>query len=127
VFSESEYSRILGLILGVVHFKWWFFTTYLGVSSPSKWRDSYSHKHLLIFFFVFLFFSLHHSSILLFIIVWFSSSSYVSFHALYFRTYIIIIFTIIVFSLCPLEVNLHTYLTTWLSSCQVRIFFGFLT
>ena len=34
---------------------------------------------------------------------------------------------IIMFSLCPLEVNLHTYLTTWLSSCPVRIFFGFLT
>ena len=34
---------------------------------------------------------------------------------------------IIVFSLCPLDVNLHTYLTTWLSSCPVRIFFGFLT
>jgi len=34
---------------------------------------------------------------------------------------------IIVFYLCPLEVNLHTYLTTWLSSCPVGIFFGFLT
>ena len=35
--------------------------------------------------------------------------------------------TIIVFSLCPLEVYLHTYLTTWLSSCPVKIFLGFLT
>ena len=34
---------------------------------------------------------------------------------------------IIVFYFCPLEVNLHTYLTTWLSSCSVGIFFGFLT
>jgi len=34
---------------------------------------------------------------------------------------------ILCFSLCPLEVNLHTYLTTWLSSCPVGIFFGFLT
>jgi len=32
---------------------------------------------------------------------------------------------IIMFSLCPLEVNLHTYLTTWLSSYPVGIFFGF--
>jgi len=31
------------------------------------------------------------------------------------------------FSLCPLEVNLHTYLTTWLSLCPVGIFFGFFT
>ena len=30
-----------------------------------------------------------------------------------------------VFPLCPLEVNLHTYLTTWLSSCLVGTFFGF--
>ena len=29
------------------------------------------------------------------------------------------------FSFCSLEVNLHTYLTTWLSSCLVGIFFGF--
>ena len=34
---------------------------------------------------------------------------------------------IIVFSLWPLEVNLHTYLTTWLSSCPVGIFYSFLT
>jgi len=33
---------------------------------------------------------------------------------------------IIVFSLCPSEVNLHTYLTTWLSSFPVGIFLGFL-
>ena len=32
---------------------------------------------------------------------------------------------IILFSLCPLEVNLHTYITTWLSSCPVGISFGF--
>ena len=31
-----------------VHFKWRLFTTYLRVSSPSKWHDSYFHKHLLI-------------------------------------------------------------------------------
>jgi len=37
----------------------------------------------------------------------------------------IIIITILCFSLCPLEVNLHTYLTTWLSSCPIGIFFGF--
>ena len=34
---------------------------------------------------------------------------------------------IIVFSLCPIKVNLHTYLTSWLSLCPVRIFFGFIT
>ena len=34
---------------------------------------------------------------------------------------------IISFSLCSLVVNLHTYLTTWLSSCSVGIFFGSLT
>jgi len=33
---------------------------------------------------------------------------------------------IIVFFLCPLEENLHTYLSTWLSSCPVAIFYGFL-
>ena len=31
------------------------------------------------------------------------------------------------FSLCPLEVNIHNYLTIWLSSCPVGIFFGFIT
>ena len=34
---------------------------------------------------------------------------------------------IIVFSLCPLEEKLHTYLTTWLSLCSVTIFYGSLT
>jgi len=29
----------LGLILSALHFKWRLFTTHLGVSSPSKWRD----------------------------------------------------------------------------------------
>jgi len=33
----------------------------------------------------------------------------------------------IVFFLCPLEVIIRTYLTTWLSLCTVRIFFRFLT
>ena len=37
----------------------------------------------------------------------------------------IIIITILCFSLCPLKANLHTYLTTWLSSCLVGILFGF--
>jgi len=32
---------------------------------------------------------------------------------------------IISFSLCPSEVNFHTYLNTWLSSCSLRIFVGF--
>ena len=32
---------------------------------------------------------------------------------------------ILCFSLYPLELNIHTNLTTWLSSCPVRIFFGF--
>ena len=48
--------RVLSWVF--VHFKWRLFTTYLAVSSPSKWRDSYSHKHLLIFFcFCFLFYA----------------------------------------------------------------------
>ena len=34
---------------------------------------------------------------------------------------------IIVFCFYPLEVNFHTYLTTWLNSCPVGIFFEFLT
>jgi len=34
---------------------------------------------------------------------------------------------IIMFSFYHLELNLHTYLTTWLSSCLVRIFSEFLT
>ena len=37
----------------------------------------------------------------------------------------IIITLFLWFSLCPSEVNLHTYLTTWLSSCPVGIFVGF--
>ena len=37
----------------------------------------------------------------------------------------IIITLFLCFSLCPSEVNLHTYLTTWLSSFPVRIFIGF--
>ena len=37
----------------------------------------------------------------------------------------IIITLFLSFSLCPCEVNLHTYLTTWLNSCPVRIFLGF--
>ena len=34
----------------------------------------------------------------------------------------IVIFTYLLFSFFPLKVNLHTYLTTWLSSCPVGIF-----
>jgi len=75
---------------------------------------------------IFLSFSLRNSSILLFIYVWLSSSSYASFHIFYFRTFIIII-TILVFTFYPLELHLHTYLTTWLSLCPVGILFGFLT
>ena len=33
----------------------------------------------------------------------------------------------ILFSIFSLEVNIHTYLTTWLSSRPMGIFFGFLT
>jgi len=48
-------------------------------------------------------------------------------------SYVILIFAphhhhllILCVSLYSLEVNLHTYLTTWLSSCPMGIFFGFL-
>ena len=37
----------------------------------------------------------------------------------------IIITLFLCFSLCPFEVHIHTYLTTWLSLCPVRIFLGF--
>jgi len=128
MFSELSLLLSLGLIFSARHLKWRLFTTHLGVSTPSKWRDSLFHKHLLIsspflFFFPFpyaiipyfcsfMFGFLHHLVLL--------------FHVLYFCTFIIIII-IFVFSFFPLEVNLHTHLTTWLSSCQVGIFFGFLT
>jgi len=109
-----------------VHFKWRLFTIYLGVSSPSKWRDSLFHKHLLIsslLCFCFLFLTpFFHTFIHL---IWLSLPSYASFHIFYFRTFIVII-TILVFFLYPLEVHLHTYLSTWLSLCSVQILFGFI-
>jgi len=37
----------------------------------------------------------------------------------------IIITSFLCFSLCHYEVNIHTYLTTWLSLCPVGIFLGF--
>ena len=98
-------------------------------SSPSsKWHDSLLHSPIIfLHFFTFSFPSLHHSSSI-FLCSFFSSFTirftYYSCFLLFFLNYHHLI---LCFSLCPLEVNLHTFLTTWLSSCVVGIFFGFLT
>ena len=101
------------------------FTTHLGVPHFSKWHDnpfsSISFLHL--FTFSFLFFtplSIPFYSFLLFTI-W-SSIIFVSFCSSISH---LIITLYLCFSFCPLEVNLNTYLTTWLSLYPVGIFFGF--
>ena len=119
----SFVSYKLGLIMGVCALQVAVVHTYLGVSSPSKSRDSLFHNHLLIsspLWFSFLFLTPFFHT---FIYVWLSSSSYASFHIFYFCTFIIII-TILVFFIYPLQVHLHTYLSTWLSLCPVEILFG---
>ena len=74
---------------------------------------------------------LHHfSSILYVIVLFFSFSVFIvfSFHyMLFISAHHDLNHHIIVFSLCPLLENLHTYLTTWLSSCPMVIFFRFVT
>jgi len=91
------------------------------------WHPFFFHKlssslHL----FVILLCHPFHSSLYYYacILFWFSL---IFLHLMFFPfsqfTFIIII-TILCFSLCPLEVNLHTYLTTWLSLYPVGIFFG---
>ena len=117
----------IGSYLGCLCTMWWLFTNYLGVSSPSKWCDSLFHKDLLIsspfcFSFIFLtpfFHTFSHLCLAFFnIICFFSCPLYPHLH--HHNHHICVFFF-------PLKVNIHTYLTTWLSSCLVEIFFGFLT
>ena len=131
MFCEYEYSFYLGLILSAMHFKWSFCTTYLRASHPPSGvtPSSILHKlalslHLFAFY-SFWFFLAPFPFVFKFLFIFFSFGlsilyilNSVPLHHLH---------LIIVFSLCPLEVNLHTYLTSWLSSCLVEIFFGFLT
>jgi len=112
--------------------EWQLFTTYLGVSSPSKWCD-HTFIILSLSFLSYFYFSIPLCSYVdLFLFDFhFLSSPYMLFNfaPIHHQHHII------VFSLGPLEVNLHTYLTTWLttylttrlSKCLVRIFFGFFT
>ena len=115
----------MGLILSAQHLKWQLFTTHLGVSFPSKWSDhtlpSISISSSFLFFTIPISFP-SYDHVFLFSLFWFLC--YLSFHlcSLIFTPHLILCF-----SLCPLEVNLHTYLTTWLSLCPMGIFFGFLT
>ena len=94
------------------------------------WSIFHSISFLSSFSFSFFYYAFYNFiSICLFVLHFFIRSS-----SCFLPSYVILIFTphhchhlILWFSLCPLEVNFHTYLTTWLSSCLVGIFFGFLT
>ena len=105
--------------------------TYLGVKPPSKWRDPPLFHHISFSFLSPLpLFPLFHLSlcsyVLVFILCQFSVYCVLVFPSMLFYILPFIInHHILIFFLCPLEVNLHTYLTTWLSSCPVGIFFGF--
>ena len=100
------------------------FTTHLGVPpSPSGMTSLLFPKASLNLLIFFVFVSIPFYIFLLFTIR--SSIIFVSFCSSI--LHLIIITLYLCFSLCSLEVNLHTYLTTWLCSCQVGIFFGFLT
>jgi len=123
VFNELRLLLSLVLILSAQHLKWRLFPLILesppplsGVTTPSSYK--------LLFPFIFLFsialcYSVHLClfgfHLLSFPYMLFNSAPLHHHHH------------IIVFSIFPLEVNLHTYLTTWLSSCPVGILFGFLT
>ena len=97
-----------------------------------KWRPCYTHLRETILQ-VACPFSTHTIRILSFIL---STISIHHFHFVHFCFHHVIVFPfmpfnfhtmhhchlIMWFSFLPLEVNLHTYLTTWLSSCPVGIF-----
>jgi len=130
VFNETSVLLLLGLILSVHHLSSRLFHHSSWSSFFSKWRDnpsssiSFLHPFLCLSSFcttfpfplyvimLFFYFGFHLS---FFILCSFHFASYLYHHN----------HQICVFSLCPLEVNLHTYLTTWLSSCLMGIFFGF--
>ena len=105
------------------------FTTHLGVFHHSKWHDSlpYSISFIHPFILFILLCTTFHSILCLSLL--FNFSFYIVFlylaPCLNFAPHHHLHHTIV--SLCPLEVNLHAYLTTWLSSCPVGIFFEFLT
>ena len=96
---------------------------------PSKWCESSPPFHKLPSLF-----SLFFPCIYTFLFFMFFNSSFTIRSSLYSLLYFVHLFLqslsstpyICVF-LFALEVNLHTYITTWLSSCLVEIFFGFLT
>ena len=121
-----ECSLFVGLILGVcalqvtaLHHSSWSLTPLQVVWRPSS---SISFLYLFISSFLAPFPFILYSCVLLFLFgfsILLLSSICFNFVPLHHHHHII------VFSLFPLEVNLHTYLTTWLSSCLVGIFFGF--
>ena len=102
------------------------FTTHLGSSQPSKLHDP-SFISFPSFIFSFLInMPLIPLCVLVFILFQFGHLLHFLLHFMLFQfhndhhNHHILCF----FSFCPLEVNIHTYLTTWLSSCPVGIFFG---
>jgi len=107
------------------------FNTYLGGKPHSKWRDPFSIHHISICFLrLFHFFHYSNLSLCSYVLIFFHCQ-FGFYHDFMFPLMFIkflpfiINHEILVFFLCPLEVNLHTYLTTWLSLCPVGIFFGF--
>ena len=83
-------------------------TSFLSFISSSIFHDTFAHcVYVLAFTFIFQFGSLRHNCFLL------CSFNSATLHHLHY---------ILCFFLLPLEVNFHTYLTTWLSSCLVGIF-----
>ena len=108
--------------------KWRLFTTHLGTNHPSKWRN---HHHSFISF-LYLKFSFLSSSntpffiIPLYVLVFFIYYSIIILFFKFCKSSSSSLYNC-VFSFCSLEENLHTYLTTWLSSCPVTIFFELIT
>ena len=105
--------------------------TYHGVKPPSKWCDPPLFNHISFSFLLSLpLFPLFHLSLCSYVLVFILCQCSVHYvldfpSMLFYISPFNINHHIPVFFLCPLEVNLHTYLTTWLCPCPVGIFFGF--
>jgi len=112
----SQVATLASLTLGSLCSKWCGFLSF--------------HKHLFIPFLLLFSFKLRLPfPFLLYHLLLFNFSLLVCFlvgsFVLIFAPLCIIHTIYLCFSLCPSEVNLHTYLTTWLCSCLVGIFLGF--
>jgi len=100
------------------------FTTHLGVSHPPN-GVILVHYPISFLIFSLLFFSFvppSMSSLFYYVLKFRYSFFHHHHHCVNCHNHLIIL-TIFCFSLCPLEVNIHTYLTTWLNSCPVGVFF----